>query len=153
MCICHFRMEMTAVEHGLWLLKLKNDLTVQLCTQFRGEELEGLCVEELYQIVREVEAGLHRVPTTKVGWLIAHGVINRTRKSLRIHNVELVPDLTLLPNTMRKPQLFPNSTGSRWFFLPPAVLLVLDTATLGTTISNGRCAANLIFWEIDVAAM
>jgi hypothetical protein len=60
-------MEMTAVEHGLWLLKLKNDLTVQLCTQFRGEELEGLCVEELYQIVREVEAGLHRVPTTKVG--------------------------------------------------------------------------------------
>ncbi|RLM58920.1 hypothetical protein C2845_PM18G00850 [Panicum miliaceum] len=70
--------------------------------QFRGEELEGLCVEELYQIVREVEAGLHRVPTTKVG----------TGKSLRIHNVELVPDLTLLPNTTRKPQLFPNSTGS-----------------------------------------
>ncbi|RLN28165.1 hypothetical protein C2845_PM05G15970 [Panicum miliaceum] len=33
--------------------------------QCGGEELEGLCVEELYQIGREVEAGLHRVPTTK----------------------------------------------------------------------------------------
>ncbi|XP_025828369.1 uncharacterized protein LOC112903340 isoform X2 [Panicum hallii] len=45
--------------------------------------------------------------------LAAATTFARTRKSLRIHNVELVSDLTLLPNTMRKPQLFPNSTGSR----------------------------------------
>ncbi|RLM55409.1 MADS-box transcription factor 55-like [Panicum miliaceum] len=35
------------------------------CRQMRGEELEGLSVEELHQMERKLEAGLHRVLSTK----------------------------------------------------------------------------------------
>ena len=48
----------------------KNDFTVLYCRQMRGEELEGLSVEELRQMERKLEAGLHRVLSTKVGWLL-----------------------------------------------------------------------------------
>ncbi|CAD6339807.1 unnamed protein product [Miscanthus lutarioriparius] len=33
--------------------------------QMRGEDLEGLSVEELHQMERKLEAGLHRVLSTK----------------------------------------------------------------------------------------
>lgn len=36
----------------------------------RGENLEGLSVEELHQMERKLEAGLHRVLSTKVGRLL-----------------------------------------------------------------------------------
>jgi len=51
-------------------LKLTNDFTVRYCRQMRGEDLEGLSVEELHQMERKLEAGLHRVLSTKVGWLL-----------------------------------------------------------------------------------
>jgi hypothetical protein len=40
-----------------------------LYRQMRGEELEGLSVEELQQLEKNLETGLHRVLQTKV-WLL-----------------------------------------------------------------------------------
>lgn len=48
-------------------LKLTNDFNVRYCRQMRGEDLEGLSVEELHQMERKLEGGLHRVLSTKVG--------------------------------------------------------------------------------------
>lgn len=37
--------------------------------QMRGEELEGLTVDELQQLEKSLESGLHKVLQTKVWWL------------------------------------------------------------------------------------
>jgi hypothetical protein len=42
------------------------DASFLIYRQMRGEELEGLSVEELQQLEKNLEAGLHRVLQTKV---------------------------------------------------------------------------------------
>ena len=45
------------------------DASCFLYRQMRGEELEGMSVEELQQLEKNLETGLHRVLQTKV-WLL-----------------------------------------------------------------------------------
>lgn len=53
----------------------------------RGEELEGLSVDELHQMERKLEAGLHKVLSTKVG-LTAHDVLHPSDSYLSCSSVD-----------------------------------------------------------------
>lgn len=56
--------------HDQWKENVCNvyayDALFLIYRQMRGEELEGLSVEELQQLEKNLEAGLHRVLQTKV---------------------------------------------------------------------------------------
>ncbi|CAN1332009.1 MADS-box protein JOINTLESS [Linum perenne] len=56
------------------LSKEVSDKTHQL-RQLRGEDLNGLNIEELQQLERKLEAGLQRVIETK-GWIIMNHILN-----------------------------------------------------------------------------